>query len=387
MSREHWKRPFENLQQQLTPLVESNQGLFHGILMTPLHGRDEATQFANYLEPAQMADDLVGVVETPTRGCGFHAHYFYGDKKALILLQDLLSQLHTWVGAIPSGLLPEFTLPAIRNQKSKNLVLWSNLVYALAWRFDRWYFRACGEYQQRLDRIDFRPWEDLIQPPGVDLRAVLTHQKPGANEFQTWVPRFDAAARKIPEYVGAYLQDTGSHLCGEFLRASHAAIDLLGTLGSGSNRGVLTPPAYKMALPTRKRRRTTRSNLKKGESLTEDGDVLLSFLIHHHGCHSGKPNYQPIGQKQIAKELSERIDGWNQSRVSRSLDKLMSGIKRFGEVSGSQRYRKLCEAQLIDRELIRLELTKVEKGIRRYVGVENMDLFAAPKSREPDLDE
>lgn len=393
MGRKEWKLPFKTLKDKIKPLEEAGLCLYHANMMTPFHDRDQVEEFTSFLEPAQMADDLVGVIEAPTASSRHHAHYFYGDRKAFSHLERELSGLHTWIADIPSELLPDFDLPSINSQTSKNIVLWSNLVYMLAWEYKRWYLSADVEYQMKLNRIDFRPWEELIQPPGIDPLAVLTHQKTGGIDFGAWTRRFQEASCTVPEYFGAYLRDAGSNLCGDFLRASLATIDLIFATSAELQ---ITPDinaVWKRNAVSDKRKasRTTRSSKPKRKELSPDEELLHSYLMALHQCESGQYCFVPFkNQGEVAKELSRKGSHWDQVRVSRTLKSLFSrAVTEYDHLKPQKRYEMLCDQQLICGTLMKIRFKSMGlraqpagRGFNLEFCRDNLDRFAAKSSDE-----
>jgi len=118
-----WKEPFLDLKQKIKPFEAVNLKLFHAVALLPFHDRQKAIEFSDYLEPAYMGQKLVGVIETPTAGAGFHGHFYFGQDRIFNELQKLLSGLHTWMEDVPQGVLPGLSLSQSENQTRHNLAL------------------------------------------------------------------------------------------------------------------------------------------------------------------------------------------------------------------------------------------------------------------------
>lgn len=370
MAKSDWKKPFLQLQQSIEPMIALNNRLFHSNVCLPIHDRQRASAFSCYLEAAHMAEELAGIIETPTAGCGFHGHFFFGSSAVLQQMGTLLKDLHSRIDDMPEGILPAFALPRTARQTTHNLALWSNILLALTCSQSRWHFAADVEFQQQLDQIEFALWEELNQPPHLNPMAVLTHQKEIEVPFKQWKKRFEDNQLAIPEYFGAYLRDSGEQICGDFLKASMSAIDIIVYVLTERCTQVLTegrtPNTEKKnaSQSTPRRNRSNRAKPRKGEVFSDDGVALLVWLLTHHGCSTGNPTSEAFdNQTRVAKELTARGTNFEQVRVSRTLEQLMNEIprrqqvfKENGEVDGDKTYHKLCESQTICEMLNMLHL-------------------------------
>jgi hypothetical protein len=355
MSSGQWKTPFLQLQQNIRPLIELKHRLFYANVVLPFHDRAKAVEFANDLEPAYMDSDLVGIVETPTEGCKFHGHLYYGDTAVFQQMESLLGDLHSWVADMPTGLLPALSVPRTDRQTLDNLALWSNLLLILASRHSRWHFAADVEFQQQLDQSTFCIWEELQQPPHLNPMAVLTHQNEIAVPFVEWPRLFANEQLRVPEYFGAYLRDAGSEICGDFLKASMSAIDVI--VYMLSEQFSQTPKSRSSAVSRDKRdvarkSRSDRAQVLEGQVFSFDATSLLLWLLAHHGCSTDDPKSEAFdSQSRVARELTIRGNHFNQIRVSRSLKELMSHVpnrrqvfEKDGRLDGDKTYQGLCQS-------------------------------------------
>ena len=382
MAKSDWKKPFLQLQQSIEPLIALNNQLFHSNVCLPFHDRQRASDFASYLEAAHRAEELAGIIETPTAGCSFHGHFFFGSSAVLQQMGTLLKDLHSWIDDMPEGILPAFSLPRTDRQTTHNLALWSNILLALAWSQSRWHFAADVEFQQQLDQIEFTLWEELNQPAHLNPMAVLTHQKEIEVPFIEWPKRFKDKELAIPEYFGAYLRDAGEQICGDFLKASMSAIDIIVYVltecsAIASPEGRTHSTMKKSTSPATKRRnRSDRAKPNEEELLSCDAKQLLMWLLSHHGCSAGQPTSDAFdNQTLVARELTARGPTFDQVRVSRTLKELMSHIPplqqvmdKKGEVDGDKTYQQQCISGTICETLNGLEVRSnryLEKSLNR----------------------
>ncbi len=126
----------------------------------------------------------------------------------------------------------------------------------------------------------------------------------------------------------------------------------------------------KTELPTRNRKP------KDPLALSDNGTVLLAYLMKSHQCNTAEPIYTPVGNQEfIAEQLSTRAKEWNQSGVSRAMDELLSDIRGFDHLGAMTRYRRLCDARQICTVLMKICLKPLRKGMSRELGVEDIDQF------------
>lgn len=394
MSSSQWKTPFLQLQNNIRPLIELKHRLFYANVVLPFHDRTKAAEFANDLEPAYMDSDLVGIVETPTEGCKFHGHLYYGDTAVFQQMESLLRDLHSWVADMPTGLLPTLSVPRTDRQTLDNLALWSNLLLILASRHCRWHFAADVEFQQQLDLSSFCIWEELQQPPHLNPMAVLTHQNEIAVPFVKWPQLFANEQLRVPEYFGAYLRDAGSEICGDFLKASMSAIDVI--VYMLSEQFSQTPKSRSSAVTRDKRDvakklRSDRAKVLEGQVFSSDAIDLLKWLHDHHCGSTKTPKTKSfVSQRQVAEELSAKGQIFTQIRVSRTLKELMSHIPDRqqvlgvdGKLDGDKTYQNLCDTGNIYGMLTTLFL-KLAPSVNDFVsklrneyGSENIEGFSS----------
>lgn len=395
MNPTQWKRPFLHLQQNIAPLISVGHQLFHSNVCLPFHDRKNASEFASHLEAAHRAEELAGIVETPTSGCRFHGHFFFGSSAIFQKVGTLLKDLHSWIDDIPEGLLPAFLLPRTERQTTHNLALWSNILLVLAWSQSKRHFAADVEFQQQLDQIEFSTWEELNQPPHLDPIAVLTHQKEIAVPFTEWSQRFRDNGLAVPEYFGTYLRDAGEQICGDFLKASMSAIDIIvymladGALQSSAQGSTRKPPGRRQDLGSISPARSRRAKPREDELFSDDATELLQWLLRHHGCATGVPKCPAFkSQTQVAREITARGTPFTQTRVSNSLRELMSKIPVKQQVmnekqklDGTRTYENLCDSETICEVLNGLDVRSnryLEKSLNRIkeLPMEHFDDFS-----------
>ena len=225
MSRRDWKTPFLNLRDQLRPVYDANERIYHGVLMAPHHDSIDVEEAVSELEAAFEGKKLVRTIDTPTDGCSHHAHYYFGSNSAVNHLGRSLVGIEEWIQAVPETLIPEFQIPIVPNQVDCNLVRWANLVYFLAWEIDTPYLGALVEYQALTFETGFFPWIEWPQPPDCDPRPWRIHQGDGVGRITSWESKFCDNDQWLPEIIDAFLQ--GDLMIREFLAASLTAIDCL----------------------------------------------------------------------------------------------------------------------------------------------------------------
>lgn len=108
MSKSNWKLPFLRFRDRIRPLFDSGVKLYHGILMAPFHERKDVKDVVENLDPCFRGKSKVAEIETPTEGCQFHSHYFFGDSGGCKVLEHALLGIHDWIQAVPKELLPRF---------------------------------------------------------------------------------------------------------------------------------------------------------------------------------------------------------------------------------------------------------------------------------------
>ncbi len=175
MATSNWKLPFLQFRDQIRPLFNSGINVFHGIVMAPCYDSNQVKEAVDELEAAITGKILVAIVETPTKNCKHHAHYFFGDEAACRVFEKSLDGLDRWIRAIPKNLLPEFHVPVSQFTKYRNTTKWACLVYYLAWELDLAYLQGMVEIRPFVANTSFVPWTDWPQPDGIDPRPLLIH--------------------------------------------------------------------------------------------------------------------------------------------------------------------------------------------------------------------
>ncbi len=320
-----WKKPFYELGNNLRSLINEDLKLFHANLMTPFDGAEESKNVIPYLEPALDGYSHLTTIETPTRGCEFHAHIFFGDQQALDSLRTLIRQLPKWLKDVPPGLLPDYELPQTLDRFDRPLILWSNVVYFLAWEFDQWYLDASVEYHMGYRKREFDPWIRLRRPMDANPRPILTHEQGAIGSFEAWPARFAREECTLPPAIDAFLLDVGNNICGEFLRATAAAADIIAGILELKKQG------KRHAKPV-ERRRTSRTKAQRIED--DNFELMLCLLSHDMRKRDTDVELGPLRQTEIAQRLkwvSKNTGRPNQSKVSKRMDRLFprGGQKQY----------------------------------------------------------
>ena len=331
--------------------------------MAPFHEGKDLKEVVENLDPGDRGKVKVAVIETPTEGCQFHAHYFFGDSGGCKLLGHALSGIDDWMRAVPKELLPRFNVPCDgMYEPFRNLVTWANLVYYLAWEIDAPYLQAAVEHQARIEEVGFFPWSEWPQPAGCDPRPLLIHQGDNSGQFEKMLRRFGESEefQWCPDIIDAYL--VGEEISGEFISASLCAIDIL-VFMLDQVRGDEAVKQNELTTPI-KRKSTKRSDIAK------DIMLLKAFLRHHHDPNKNDETAQePLTAEQIAEAMQwvNKAGEPVQSRASRR----MSDI--FGP-DAMNKYRGLFGGD-------------IKRGFRKILGDETRDLEAIADSDDDDSEE
>ena len=352
MSKPNWKIPFLQFRDRIRPLFDSGVKLYHGILMAPFHEHKDLKDVVENLEACLRGKTKVAVIETPTVGCGVHAHYFFGDSGGCKLLGNTLSGISDWMRAVPKELLPQFSLPCDRMYEPyRNLVTWANLVYYLAWEIDSPYLQAALEHQARVEEVGFFPWAEWPQPEGCDPRPLLIHQGDNAGQFEKMLERFGLSEefRWCPDIIDAYI--VGEDMSGEFITASLAAIDIL-VFMLDRVRGDESAKQSEISTPIKRKS-------SKPRRISSDVILLKAFLrLHHDQKENGEKALIPLTAEQIAEAMQWFNDDGEpvQSRASR----------RMTDIFGPDAMNKYKAAFQGD----------IKKGFRKILGDGTHDLDA-----------
>ena len=325
MAKTDWKAPFLNLREQVRPLFDSDTRLYHGILMAPFHKQKALKEVVKNLPAAGMAKECVATIETPTDGCDFHAHFFFGDSGGCKILGQALDGIEDWMRAVPKELLPRFDVPSNTLVSAyQNLVTWTSLVYYLAWELDAPYLQATVEYQPRLEEVSSAPWSNWPQPKGCDPKPVLLHQETSSGDFYKFLERFGEPNEDYwcPDIIGAFL--TADPMCAEFIKASLAAIDVL-VFMLDRVRG---PEVVKQKKPL------NRKKLRRNDEATREVTYLKIFLREHHDPRQNPATaLKPLTVEEIAGHM-----GWNepgaQVKASRRMAKIFgpNAMKKYKSI-------------------------------------------------------
>ena len=312
MATSDWKAPFLRFRDQIRPLFDAGVNVHHGVVMAPCHDGGEIDEAVNELEAAIEGKDLVATVETPTKNCKHHAHYFFGDEAACRVFEKSLEGLDRWIRAMPKNLLPEFHLPVDQFAKYRNITKWACLVYYLAWELDLVYLRSMVEIRPEVADTAFFPWSEWDQPDGSDPRPLLIHQGDREGDLHPLISKFAAEGKRLPEIIDAYLQ--GESMAAEFITASLAAVDaLVFVLDQVRDQESTKPKKISSSV----KKKSTRPGRVSADVL-----LLKAFLRHHHDFReTGEKALIPLTADQIAEAMQWLNEDGKpvQSRASRRM--------------------------------------------------------------------
>jgi hypothetical protein len=230
MNQRDWIKPFLKLKDKLQALYETNHGIHHGVVIAPHYDAmdpDDYARIISELEASFSGQDLLNTIVTPGGEAALHAHYFFGDNAILTATSKSLVGIAGWVKKVPKEVLPDFKIPPYRSQTDRNLVLWTSIVYHLAWKIDSPYLSAIVEQVACAEFPSSFEWEDWPQPPGYDPRQLLIHECHPYETIENWKEEFYSQGNQycLPEIIDAYL--VGEPMIREFIAASLTAIDCL----------------------------------------------------------------------------------------------------------------------------------------------------------------
>ena len=325
MAKLEWKVPFLRFREQIRPLFDNGVEIYHGVVMAPFHRRSMVGAAVRKLKAAKAGKVGIAAIETPTRECSHHAHYFYGDKGAYVALGQALSGVEDWIQSVPKGLLPKFSIPRKTTGIKKDLVTWACLVYHLAWELDLTYLRAVCEFRPLLAEGAFEPWSKWPhQPEGTDLRPLLIHKGTSAGDLEPLMMKFAECERfcYFPDIIDAYL--VGGQSTAEFIGASLEAVDVL-VFMLDQVQDLEAAKNSELGSSTK----SPKKKPKKAEGAIDDTTLLKAFLQHYHDQRkSGAKANIPLTAMQIAAAMK-----WSQSKVSRCM-------KKFLGPNGMAKYRR-----------------------------------------------
>lgn len=313
-----WKTPFLRFRDRIRPHFDAGVQLYHGVLMAPYHDSSEVVEAVNALEAAIAGKTLAAEVETPTRNCKHHAHYFFGEEGACRVFARSLTDLDRWIKNIPKGLLPEFQIALGQHSRYRDMAKWACLVYYIAWEFDLPYLQGRVEFQPLVADGTFDLWSSLPQPDGCDPRPLLIHQGDTAGELRPLIAKFFDDGQYLPEIIDAYLPgNEGESMSADFISASLAAVDVLVYM-IDQVRGEEPAKQNEVSSSIKKRSSKTRR-------VSSDTKLLKGFLrIHHDPRETGEKASIPLNYEQIAEGM-EWFSNSNkplQSRVSRRMTEI-----------------------------------------------------------------
>lgn len=327
MAKSDWKAPFLEFRDQIRPLFDSGVKLYHGILMSPFHERDEIKEVVKNQAAADLGQSLAFSVDTPTDDCKYHAHYFYGDNSTCLLLAEALSGVDDWIRDVPKGLLPILNFQCRKSSRDV-MAVWANLVYCLAWECDPPYLQATVEYQSRVHEVSSHEWYFGSWPENCDPRPILIQQGDPRGRFGNLLESF-TDEQWCPDIIGAYLR--GEPFCGDLIGASLAAVDVLVFMleqirGQETEESKKLTTSAKMKLQSRSRRISNEIIL-----LRELLEERHNFEIH------GQKARIPLTAEQIAIAMEWYSESGKplQARVSRRM------AEYYRTKNGMEKYRRL----------------------------------------------
>lgn len=308
-----YKTPFRSLKNELRAIWDSNQSLYHAVLLSPVVRGNELEKSIELLEPAEVGGVLAASVRLPSTNFAHHAHYFFGSQSAYTRLWGVLNGLEGWMSAIPRELVPEFDLPRVSHHGDRNAALWASLVYYLAWKADVAYLQAELECQEAANDTYYYRWPEFPQPTGADPRYLLIHQKaPSVNPVE-WKLKFEQSGYQLPAVVDAYFET-------DFILNSLAAIDVLLSLDQESALDVTEQGTPAQLKPIR-------NSKGRSHEIAREVKKLRAMLTCHHSPSNVDRNGDPVSPLtgyEIAQKMSWTSNGVNKvpSKVTRRMQEL-----------------------------------------------------------------
>lgn len=359
MSKPDWKTPFLKFRDEIRPHFDAGIKLYHGILMSPFYEKHELNEVVDLLAPATYGLPLALTIETPAEDCKSHAQYFFGDSSTCRLLNLALSGIEDWLRGVPKGLLPQFNVTWHSQTPGKDLAIWTNLVYYLAWEIDAPYLQATVEYQTLLQETGSVPWSEGSWPQHCDPRPALIHQGSSSGQVTELLEVFsNIDGRWCPDILGAYLSGD-SYSC-DFIGASLAAVDILVFMFE-QVRGQEPASQSQLSSPVKKK-----SN--KPSRVSIDVMLLKGFLrVHHDPRETGEKARTPLTAEQIAEAMQWTNESGKpiQSKASR----------RMAEIFG---------ANAMDKYRSMFEGSNPKSGFRKLLGDGSLDIEAVDDRDEED---
>jgi len=213
-----------------------------------------------------------------------------------------------------------------------------------------------GSSESAVERLRISDWSTFASLPEFDVMNLATLTYEEERGFEYWRKQHVAAGRDFPDLIS-------NSLSKPILYASANAPGILLSVGKSEE----TKPSHRTSRP------------KAPDELSSDSKELLVFLNRHHGVHTDAENFASAGkQTEIARKLDERrrpdqrIEIWNQTRVSRAFTNLFTFAVELGRKGGgdlvleagaqykkaraSDVYKNLCEDGRIITLLEKLEL-------------------------------
>ncbi|PHQ34386.1 hypothetical protein [Rhodopirellula bahusiensis] len=321
-----WKRPFLDLKSKLVTQYESGNEIFHAIVLSLDHAASDLTQAISGLEPACMSDRLDRTIEIPSPGCQLHAHMFWGGNEEVEALRKSLIGIFSSVRNIPEPYLPKLAVPLGMGQAERDLVLWSGLVYHLAWKFEAWYLQAEVECSGSVDGRSYTAWNDWPGSYAFDPRdAILCVQ--GVSTPNAWPQLIEREEGNVPAMIVAYL--LGDPICGGFIKASLAAVDIV--LFQLDQPGPVAPKQIKSRRPSAKRN----LRLKNDE---------LDLIKEVRRLHVYQQIAEPLTQAQMAIELAWVTDPKEGKERKALLSRVHRAAERLFPEGGWNQYLEMVAA-------------------------------------------
>lgn len=338
----------------------------HGVVFIAAEPSDEFMQLAPTMYACGLRVAEKHVVRSPSGG--HYLHFIFDNSghdapdDVLHLFRRELARVQKLLKMLPKKLCPEISFPPMKNGAVENMLHWISLLHWLG-RQRTGIFESHIEFlpstNDYLNGMRHREWSECSTVADFDPISLMSLTLQKGENLNIWQERHVAAGKQLPEVIS-------SSLSKPLLYASHNALNWLLDRSDGGEQ-----------------HRNRREDARKKDILSQDGDELLTFLVHHHRCKPGSKCEQlcvPIPNQAVMAEMINRwtnTSKWNQSRVSRALGEVLSNVKSFDFVKTGHRYKRLCHEGIICRELLFVQAEQLAPRIRQELQVEDMDRFAA----------
>lgn len=275
------------------------------------------------------------------------------DVQALRMFKEELRDIQRILKSVSKRVVPPINLPPQSNGLTENTLYWMYLLHSLGTRPENKAFTSHVEFLDVVDSYSsissLRPWSESACLPHFDPTALLTFTNSPDETHVTWKAKHKEAERHLPELIA-------SSISKPLFYASQMAIEFLLTNDSLGKRKVIDQ---------------VHSTQLDGVKIDLDMTNLFSLLMNHHKRQNGDLIVMPLSQNQIKDALS-----WDQTRVSRTMKKLMKLVRGFSHLAGMKAYRTLCKSPELDFKLTRLYTKIFEPRLREVTDIDP-DLFSS----------